>query len=90
MSTINIRQIESNVKAVVDNCNEDNFIYDFLLAYGVCLEPQSDVSNWLLKISLPYSSQTMLLSRRKSISVLTRKMNCLLLSRNWQTKTVRR
>lgn len=34
MSTINIRQIESNVKAVVDNCNEDNFIYDFLLAYG--------------------------------------------------------
>ena len=35
MSTINIRQIESNVKAVVDNCNEDNFIYDFLLAYGL-------------------------------------------------------
>ena len=64
MSTINIRQIESNVKAVVDNCNEDNFIYDLLLAYG--LLPQSDVSNWLLKISLPYSSQTMLLSRRKN------------------------
>ena len=57
MSTINIRQIESNVKAVVDNCNEDNFIYDFLLAYG-----------------LPKA----------------RKMNCLLLSRNWQTKVVRR
>lgn len=35
MSTINIRQIESNVKAVVDNCNEDNFIYDLLLAYGL-------------------------------------------------------
>ena len=33
MSTINIRQIESNVKAVVDNCNEDNFIYDFHLGY---------------------------------------------------------
>ena len=35
MSTINIRQIENNVKAIVANCNEDNFIYDFLLAYGL-------------------------------------------------------
>lgn len=35
MSTINIRQIENNVKAIVANCNEANFIYDFLLAYGL-------------------------------------------------------
>ena len=35
MSTINIRQIENNIKAIVANCNEDNFIYDFLLAYGL-------------------------------------------------------
>ncbi|MBQ7395804.1 MAG: class I SAM-dependent DNA methyltransferase [Lentisphaeria bacterium] len=32
---MNIRQIENNVKAIVANCNEDNFIYDFLLAYGL-------------------------------------------------------
>ena len=30
-----LRQIENNVKAIVANCNEDNFIYDFLLAYGL-------------------------------------------------------
>ena len=35
MSTINIRQIENNIKAIVANCNENNFIYDFLLAYGL-------------------------------------------------------
>lgn len=35
MSSINIRQIENNVKAVVENSDETNFIYDFLLAYGL-------------------------------------------------------
>ena len=35
MSTLNIRQIEGNVKAAVAKCDEDNFINDFLLAYGV-------------------------------------------------------
>ena len=45
MSHINIRQIESNVKAVVDNCNEDNFIYDFLLAYGL---PKATIKRQLL------------------------------------------
>ena len=35
MSSINIRQIENNVKAVVENSDEVNFIYGFLLAYGL-------------------------------------------------------
>ena len=35
MSTINIRQIENNIKAIVANCNEDTFIYDLLLVYGL-------------------------------------------------------
>jgi len=35
MSTLNIRQIEGNVKAAVAKGDEDNFIYDFLLAYGL-------------------------------------------------------
>jgi len=35
MSAINIRQIETNVKAVVAKYNEKSFIYDFLLAYGL-------------------------------------------------------
>ena len=30
MSSINIRQIENNVKAVVENSDETNFIYDFI------------------------------------------------------------
>ena len=35
MSTINIRQIENNVKTLVADFNEESFIYDFLLAYGL-------------------------------------------------------
>ena len=35
MSIINIRQIENNVKNAVEKADETNFIYDFLLAYGL-------------------------------------------------------
>lgn len=35
MSIINIRQIENNVKDAVEKAEETNFIYDFLLAYGL-------------------------------------------------------
>ena len=35
MSTLNIRQIEDNVKAAVAKCDEESFIYDLLLAYGL-------------------------------------------------------
>ena len=35
MSIINIRQIENNVKDAVEKSDETNFIYDFLLAYGL-------------------------------------------------------
>lgn len=46
MSTFNIQQIETNVKALVAKRNEESFIYDFLLAYGL---PKATINRQQIK-----------------------------------------
>jgi hypothetical protein len=38
---MNLEQIENNIKELVSNLDKENFIYDFLLAYGL---PKSSIN----------------------------------------------